>query len=242
MIEGERWQSGITELGELRVRLDQMTGRITSRLKDRSRFPLNDAVYVPDGVPIKNRSGISLLEFAIEGLESYHSSLGRFEDPDQYPVLGTNLPASSVQRKPREVPIPHLKIDSTHNLLPFYRQLVTKHCEPRDNPDSYGETAYIDADLTQMMHERVNIGRYVAEVKANQDPSLLELTSNTELLITKLTDKTREEALITKVRETAQHYELDPDMAEEAFRWMIEQTVDIEVAYVQQIANMPNNE
>ena len=43
------------DLNELRVRLDQMTERIVSRLKDRSRFPLNETVYRPDAVPIVGR-------------------------------------------------------------------------------------------------------------------------------------------------------------------------------------------
>ena len=49
---------GTGELGELRVRLDQMTVRITSRLKDRLRFPENSIIYIPDGVPIVGRSGM----------------------------------------------------------------------------------------------------------------------------------------------------------------------------------------
>ena len=78
----------MVELGDLRVKLDQMTERVISGLKDRSRLPLNAPVYQPNAVPISGRTDTSLLQFAIEGLESYHASLGRFTYPDQYPVLG----------------------------------------------------------------------------------------------------------------------------------------------------------
>ena len=235
MVEAERRDIGVGELGELRIKLDQMTERITSRFKDRSRFPVNSPIYQPDGVPIVGRSGISLLQFAIEGLESYHTSLGRYDDPDQYPVLGVNLPLSSVVRTEKRPSLPRININSNDALIPFYQDLVSKYCKPEDDPDSYGETAYVDADLIQMIHERVNIGRYVAEVKGKTDPSVYDVKSDNNLLISKLKDRTREEALLQKVSNTAQAYELSPDMVVDAFKWIIDKTLDIEIAYIQQV-------
>lgn len=223
------------ELGELRVKLDQMTERIVSRFKDRSRFPLNEVVYKPDGVPIVGRSGISLLQFAIEGLETYHASLGRYDYPDQYPVLGLNLPATRVERIISRPPLPQLSINVSDDLLPFYQDLLSKHCSHGDDPNTYGETVYIDADLLQLIHERVNIGRYVAEVKANNDPTIFQSRTNYDVLLSKLKDRPREEALVSRAREVAQKYELNPELAEQAFRWMIDKTLDIEIAYVKQV-------
>lgn len=225
---------GSGELGELRIKLDQMTERIASRFKDRSRFPANTPIYIPDAVPIFGRTGISLLEFAIEGLESYHASLGRYNYSDQYPVLGVNLPKSSVKRSQSRQDLPRLDINSKDNLIPFYQGLVAKHCTPGDNPDTYGETAYVDADLIQMLHERVNIGRYVAEVKGNTDPSIYDVKADDDLLMSKLKDQTREDALLQRVSNTAQRYELSPDMLVDAFKWMIDKTLDIEIAYIRQ--------
>lgn len=220
------------ELGELRIKLDQMTERITSRFKDRSRFPQNSAIYVPDGVPIAGRSGISLFQFAVEGLESYHASLGRYEDSDQYPVIEIDLPPAGVLLPEKEQILPRIEIKSSDGLMSFYQGLVESHCAPGDDPNSYGETAYIDADLVLLMHDRVNIGRYVAEVKGRSDPSVYSAKNNTELLLSKLKDSTREEALIGKVRNTAMSYDLNPEMVTEAFRWMIDKTIDIEIAYI----------
>lgn len=223
----------IGELGELRIKLDQMTERISSRFKDRSRFPLNETVYQPGGVSIAGRPGISLLQFAIEGLESYHASLGRYDYTDQHPVLGLNLPISRVERTVKQTPLPQININISNSLISFYKDLMLKYCKPGDNPESYGETAYIDADLIQLIHERVNIGRFVADAKGRNDPTIYQLTSDDELL-TKLKDRTREEALIERVRGSAETYQFDPNMAEEAFRWMIDRTIDIEIAYIHQ--------
>lgn len=235
MIENGQSSSGVAGLGEIRIKLDQMTERITSRLKDRSRFSQNNPVYEPDGVHIAGRTGISLLQFAIEGLESYHASLGRFDYSDQFPVLSVQLPQSKVERPVGVSPLQELNFNLAANLLPFYRNLMSKYCELGDNPDTYGETAYLDADLIQIMNERINIGRYVADVKGKNDPSVYDAKSKEELL-PKLKDRVREEALIEKVRSTAQTYELNPDMAEDVFRWMIERTLDVEVAYIQHVA------
>lgn len=225
------------ELVELRVKLDQMTERIVSRFKDRSRFPLNEAVYRPDEVPIVGRSGISLLQFAVEGLETYHASLGRYDYPDQYPVFGFNLPATRVARIISRPPLPRLSINVSGDLLPFYQDLLSKHCLHEDDPNTYGETAYIDADLLQLIHERVNIGRYVAEVKINNDPTILQSRTDNDFLLSKLKDRPREKALVSRVREVAHKYELNPELAEQAFLWMIDKTLDIEIAFVHQIGS-----
>lgn len=224
------------ELGELRVKLDQMTERIVSRFKDRSRFPLNEVVYKPDGVSVVGRSGISLLQFAVEGLETYHASLGRYDYPDQYPVLGFNLPSTRVERIISRPPLPRLSINVSNDLLPFYQDLLSRYCSHDDDPNTYGETVYIDADLLQLIHERVNIGRYVAEVKANNDPTIFQSRTNYDFLLSKLKDRPREEALVSRAREVAQKYELNPELAEQAFRWMIDKTLDIEIAFVQQVS------
>ncbi len=223
------------ELGELRVRLDQMTERIVSRFKDRSRFPLNEPVYRPGGVQIHGRSGTSLLQFAIEGLEAYHASLGRYDDPDQYPLSGLNLPPSSAERVVTPAPLPRLSINSSEGLISFYQDLLSRYCAPEDNPNTYGQTVYIDADLLQLIHERVNIGRYVAEVKSRSDPTVLQSRDNHDLLLSKLKDTAREESLVSRARQVAQAYELNPELAEQAFRWMIDKTLDIEIAYIQKI-------
>jgi chorismate mutase len=223
------FQSG--DLDGLRIRLDQMTERITSRLKDRSRFPTNETIYIPDSIPIVGRRGRSLLEFALEGLEFYHASLGRYDYSDQYPVLGTNLPSSSVIREADKNQLPRISLNSNDKLISFYKGLITKYCQSGDNPDTYGETAYIDADLIQMIHERINIGRYVADVKGQVDPSVFNIIDN-DALVERLKDRNREEILLRKVGDIAQTYGLDQNLAMDAFKWIIAKTIEVEVAYI----------
>src|SRR6476661_5550135 len=116
--------AGMLQLTELRVHLDQMTDRIVSRLKDRSRFPLNAVVYQADAVPIRGQSGISFLQFALEGLESYHSSLGRYDFPDQYPLFSEPAPSLVVTRTVSKPAITRLAISTRDELLAFYQSLL----------------------------------------------------------------------------------------------------------------------
>ena len=232
--EGTVRQGTAIDLGGLRVRLDQMTERIVSRLKDRSRFALNQAVYTPGAVEIAGRSGISFLDFSLEGLEAYHASLGRFDQPGQYPVFGVNLPSSPVRRGASSKPdVNRRTISIRDNLLSFYLSMLPSLCPPGDDPDNFGETVYVDADLLQLLHERINVGRYVAEAKVRVDPAVAASRDDAAALSTILRDSRREEALIAAVRATAERYELDPDVVERIFRWIIEETLRVEIAYQQ---------
>ena len=221
-------------LPDLRVRLDQMTERIVSRLKDRSRYPLNTPVYQPGAVPIEGRSGISFLEFALEGLEAYHASLGRYSYPDQFPVFSTELPASKVARTVHKPALPSLRIAIKDDLLAFYLKLLPDLCPSGEDPDTYGETVYADSDLLEVLNERINVGRYVAQAKLDGDPSLRPLAG--EALAARLRDAAREEALMESVRQAARRYQLEPILAERVFRWIIDETLVVEVAYVEGLA------
>jgi monofunctional chorismate mutase len=221
------------DLRELRVRLDQMTERIVSRLKDRSRFPLNEAVYRADAIPIRGRSGISFLQFSMEGLEAYHASLGRYDYPDQYPVVHREPPRSPVTRVVTQPGVSRQPIQIGEGLIAFYLQVLPRLCPAGDDPNTYGETVYVDADLLTLVNERINVGRYVAEAKAAADPSLHDLRDNPDGIRERLTDLAREEALLRSVEATAARYELDPGVVRTVFRWIIDETLRVEVEYLQ---------
>ena len=224
------------QLSELRVHLDQMTDRIVSRLKDRSRFPLNSEVYQADAVPIRGKSGISFLQFALEGLESYHSSLGRYDFPDQYPLFSEPAPSPFVTRTVSKPAIPRLAISTRDDLLGFYQSLLPRLCRPGDDPNTYGETVYADSDLLVLMNERVNVGRYIAQVKASREPSIFDDIADAARLEARLKDAPRERVLLTSARGVAERYELDPAVVEDVFRWIVSETMQVEIEYLRQVA------
>lgn len=220
-------------LEDLRIRLDQTSERIVSRMKDRSRMPLNPSVYVPDAVPIKGREGISFLQFAIEGMETYHASLGRYEYRDQHPILSRALPESAIARAETGTELAGVEIKLTDDMLTFYKGLLPDLCSKKgDEPKTYGETVYIDADLLELMHERINtIGRYVAHTKFTSNPKIVEPTNDNEIRQS-LRDLKREDAVVERAKEMAGRYSLEPNVTERCFRWLIRETVEVEVVYL----------
>ncbi len=226
----------MVQLSELRIRLDQMTERIVSRLKDRSRFPLNSPVYQPGAVPVSGRTGISFLEFSLEGIEAYHASLGRYSYPGEYPIFSARLPEPQVARTVRMPTLPPFQIAIKDDLFAFYLGILPQLCQPGEDPDTYGETVYVDADLMELLHERINVGRYIAQAKLDADPTLRHLAQDVQALAARLRDPEREQALLGSAQAAAERYQVSPAMVERVFRWIMEETVVVEVSYVRGLA------
>lgn len=224
------------DLAEVRIRLDQMTERILSRLKDRSRFPQNLAVYEPNAIPIEGRSGISLLDFSLEGLERYHGSLGRYSFPDQYPLFSGQEYESPVVRAIAKSETPKLQIALKDSLLAHYGTIVRTICEPGEDSSTFGETVYIDADLLTLLHERINIGRHIAAAKYASNPKLADILDDPLAVNAALRDVPREEKLLVSVEASANRYDLDPAAARSVFQWIMKETLDLEVSYLQGLA------
>jgi monofunctional chorismate mutase len=221
------------ELTDLRTKLNQMTERIVSRLKDRSRYALNASVYRYEEIPIEGRIGISFFEFALEQLEQYHASLGRYRFPDQYRL--TNIsPHSPVQRGFPSSPIRQVDIELKDEIITYYLTLLKDLCNEGDDPTTYGETVYCDADLIVLLHERINIGRFVAESKFQTDTSLRAIIENQDALRARLRKPKREQTVIENAKTIALSYDLNPEVVERCFRWLITKTLEVEIDYLQQ--------
>ena len=105
-----------------------------------------------------------------------------------------------------------------------------------EDPQTYGETAYLDAELLEFLNMRINKGRFVAIDKARNNPQLWEIVSDRKILGDLLQNREREEHVLQKALSTATAYGLDQSIAELVFRWVIDQTLELEVEYLQAIA------
>lgn len=218
-------------LDDLRVKLDQMTDRIISRLKDRSRFLQNLRIYKPGGIKLKGSKSISFLEFALKGLENYHASLGRFDYPDQIPLVLGKAKSSAV----REIPltaVSEVSISVKEDLLKFYIPLIKKLCKPGEDATTFGETVYCDADLLELLNERINLGRFIAESKLKSDKSISKAVGDRATLIKRLRDRTRENKVVENARKIAARYGLNCRVVEKLFKWIVEKTTKVEEEYL----------
>lgn len=220
---------------DLRAKLDRLNEQIVGRLKDRSWFALNAAVYTPGAVPIAGRPELSLMEWALEGLERYHASLGRFDVPDQHPLLPDVVTPSPITRAIDLPALPAITPPPRDALIRFYISMLPRLCQLGDDPHYYGETAYADADLLARMNERMYLGGYVAKFKLEREPGIATLVEAPDALRDALRDLRREQAVIDRARDAAARYGLDPELMAHVFRWMIDQTIDLEVRFLQQV-------
>ncbi len=223
-----------SNLKELRIKLDQMTERIISRLKDRLRYKLNNKVYQKNKILIKNRGGISFFEFALEGLEKYHASLGRYKFPDQFPIFSRYF-FCQVKRKTPISSIAKVKINSGREIINFYLNSLKEFCIKGNDHLTYGETVYCDADIIELLNERINLGRYIAQVKLKKNPLLLKI-KNFKKLETGLRNLSREKEVLEKAKNTALRYKFPQKIAEKYFYWIIRKTIEVEIEYLKKAA------
>jgi chorismate mutase len=178
------------------------------------------------------------MEWSLEGLERYHATLGRFDVPDQHPLMPEVVTPSPVKRVIELVALPAIITPPRDELIRFYISLLPQLCKPGDDPHSYGETAYADADLLARINERMYLGGYVAKFKLEQEPALAAIAADAYAVRDALCDSNREAAVIERARTAAMIHGLSPDLMAAFFRWMIDQTIDLEVRFVQQVAQM----
>ena len=226
----------------VRSKLDIMTRDIVIGLEQRARFPQNLSIYSPDAIPIKGRTGISLFEFAIEGLEKYHASLGRFEYEDQNPVVleakkpeKFEPPSDFYEKYEKSLKAPSVKnvsldIKVNQDILSFYTNFIRLLCIPGNDKTCLGKTAYCDANNVVTLNERINLGKYVADAKLKDNPMILGMKGDD--LIEKLRNPGREAELLKSVSTLSDKYGLNKNLADIFFKWIIDETLKVEADYV----------
>ena len=230
-------------LNGYRNKFDVMTERIVSKLKERSRFPQNRSIYIPDAGPIKGREGASFFEYAVEGLEKYHAKLGRFDHEDQTPIMLDNKQEiesvdfyTKVEQEMKQPFLNKVSLDIKVNsdILDFYPKFAVKLGMAGEDKTTFGETAYCDADIVEIVNERINLGKFIAESKLKGD-ALMLWRADEKTLLEKIRNPGREHEIIENVKKLSDRYQLDKDLAEEFFKWIIDETLKVELDYLSKI-------
>lgn len=81
---------------------------------------------------------------------------------------------------------------------------------PASDPESYGETAYVDADLLALLNRAHQLGRYVAQAKLADDPAVTALLHDRSALDARLRRRDRDEAVVDAARQAASGCDLGP--------------------------------
>jgi len=227
------------KLQDVRVKIDQMSEKIVSGLKDRSRYSLSAGVFSEEAYDGKTWFNSRLL-----GEQSLDAVFGRYEFEDQHPLLFTreDLPVSRIKRNPPSIGVVRVGIDVGSKVIGLYKEALKKICPSGEDKNSYGEIAKLDVSNVLALYERIcGIGQEVAELKIQENTGIVYLDKET--IIEKLRNTKREQEVIDSGIEIAKRYLL-PNSETMAlfFRNIIDITIGVEVDYVLKVREKRDKE
>ena len=215
----------------LRPGLDLLANEIVIALKKRTRFPRNPEIYRPGLV--RTAPGATLLDYVLGGVEHLHAELGRYTFASQEAFTEVAGVEPVILRDDPPSPIARMSSGAEARVKAFYLAWVERACRAGSDSNTYGETVTADVEALLCILERVNLGKFVAESKfAELESEFRKAEGDAEATKRLLVREGREAQVYDLARRLASHYELDAELAYEVFAWMIETTVDIEVAYI----------
>ncbi len=215
----------------LRPGLDLLANEIVIALKKRTRFPRNPDIYRPGLV--RTAPGKTLLDHVLGSVEHLHAELGRYTFASQESFTEVGGVAPVILRGDPPSPIERMASGAGARVKAYYLAWVERACRAGSDSTTYGETVTADVEALLCILERVNLGKFVAESKFSElENEFREADGDIEATRGLLVRKGREAQVHDLARRLALHYELDAGLAHEIFAWMIETTIDIEVAYI----------
>lgn len=219
--------------GALRPGLDILGNEIIIALKKRSRFKQNLEIYRP-GLVIGHPER-SLLEYELRRVEEVHAELGRYRYASQEPFTDLGPVQPIIKRPPPRNPVRDIASRVGPRIMEYYLAWIKECLEPGSHSDTFGETVTADVAALQGISERVNLGKYVAEFKFQQNRrAFLESKDDAESLRRLVVNEEREENVLDVARQLAEHYGFDVEQARGIFQWKIQLTTDVEVQYLQE--------
>lgn len=233
------------DIDEQRYKMRQITERVVSGLKDRSRYALNPGVFTQEFC-----DGKSWFEYRLWREQSLDSEIGKYEFPDQHPLffLREQLAKPKKKRENIQSEIRQLNLNPNPalDMIETYKESLVELCKQGDYESQYGETARCDVSNLLLYNERITcVGLYVAESKLQKNPKfplltpkeLRELLSSltTEEIRDNIVDPVVEERVIHEAVNIAESYGLNkPEFIKKFFRKLIDSTVKAEIMYIQQ--------
>ena len=215
----------------LRPGLDILANEIVISLKKRSRYNQNLEIYKP-GLVI-NRSDLSLLEYELARVEQLHAELGRYTYANQEAFTNVSQVSLIIKRNPPESPIFNFSSQIGEVVINFYIDWIKNSCKLGTDSDTFGETVTSDVIALLNLLERINLGKYVAESKFQENKEAYRKTGGDKVQILALIENLdREKGVLDMVSRLATLYEFNEDQARDVFQWIISETKKVEIEYI----------
>ena len=207
--------------------LISLENTIIFSLLERSQYKVNNRIYIPEEIPIKDFSG-SFLDFLLHGIEELYAAAGCYNDPKQH-AFSQNLPSTKAERQFESSPIKE-KVDLNPWIRETYFKMMRTICEPGDD-GQHGSSAVHDVKCLQALSKRIHLGLYVAESKFQQDPEgYMKLIQAGDIkgIDEKLTVKSVEEKIFKRVGQKAADFQRADQQEDEPARKFIDPKIFVE--------------
>ncbi len=235
------------QLDDLRESLIRQEETIIFALIERAQFKHNPTIYRDNAIEIQGFDGC-FTRFLLWETERIHARVRRYTSPDEHPFCD-NLPPPILP--PVDCPQQIVDTDININVEIFehycYR-IIPEICVAGDD-GHYGSSATADVTVLQALSKRIHYGKFVAESKFQQSPSVyarLISTGDATEILAALTHREVEERLYKRVELKAATYGRDigesdepvkfkiaPDKITDLYRqWIIPVTKQVEVDYL----------
>ncbi|KAL3650912.1 chorismate mutase [Castilleja foliolosa] len=208
----------LLNLESLRKCLVRQEDTIVFSLIERSKYPMNSAMYDDDKLGTAVLSA-SFFDFFIKESEALQAKAGRYTSPEENAFFPDNLPAPllpPVNHAPVLHP-PGASININEKILNLYVKTLLPLVAAEGDDRNYAPTATSDLICLQALSRRIHFGKFVAEVKfkdAPQDYYTAIRAKDREALMKLLTFESVEETIKKRVEKKAMVFGQDIDIKE----------------------------
>lgn len=229
--------SRVNDLEGIRDFLDRLENGILIALYNRSKYPANDEIYLPN-TTVKDSFRGSIFDHKFRKLLFDGSK--RFKIADEVPFYhGQPIPREKPVKN--EYPNGPSFINLCDEMLRIYTSLIGDLCGKGKN-GKHASTIRADANVLDITSTRVHRGgTWVADIKRREDPKKydkLVMEGANEEILDMITDPKREEEILDRVYRKAGENGVDPDFARRFFRDpIIRLTKQVQVARMYELVN-----
>ncbi|XP_031386340.1 chorismate mutase 3, chloroplastic [Punica granatum] len=217
-------QSDTLTLESLRKSLIRQEDSIIFCLLGRARYCYNADTYDHDAFAMEGFHG-SLVEFMVRETEKLHAQVGRYKSPDEHPFFQEHLPEPRLPslQFPRVLHASAHLININNKVWNVYFSNLLPRLVKSGDDGNYGSAAICDTICLQALSKRIHYGKFVAEAKFRDSPSVYEAAIKVkdwarlmELLTYPEVEEAIKKRVETKAKKFAQELNIDDDAEDPA--------------------------
>lgn len=186
------------KLSEIRTLLEECENSILFAIFERARWKSNPSAY-----QVSNITGKSLFTMMLEGTETLHAKLGRYNCPEEHPFSNLKNRIHAIHKQDYRINSYLIRDHQTinHNseiLKQYFKQILPKITSPGTD-ENLGSAVTADINLLQALSRRIHLGKLVAQSKYSLTPEKFQNKADQDLL-TNLTNKVVEDEIIERLK------------------------------------------